>query len=428
MVEYRNNSHNMKHNKKQRMTGIHSNNHLESLSRRHFLMASAAGISLAMPAILNAAESVSAFTRKIKLGLVGAGGRGSWIAQLFKRHGGYIMHAVADYFPQVAQKAGDALGVEASRCFSGLDGYKRLIASGVEAVALETPPWFLPFQAQAAAAAGLHVYMAKPVAVDVPGCRIIEQFAQDAKAQKRCFLVDYQMPTDPDNKKIMQMIQEGEIGKVLAINSHYYAGQFNDPPLSDTIESRLQSLIWVNDIALGGGYHVNACIHAVDAALWAANARPISASGYSRTGRPDPHGDSHDIFSFVFEFANGLIWTHRGKHLNNMTGFDVSCEIQGETGYAETRYGGKVFLKSRENGFNGESVNLYEAGATRNIAKFYNQIIQEDFSHDTVKRSIDGALVTILAREAGRRRTTLTLETLMKENARLDVNLSGLRT
>ena len=59
------------------------------------------------------------------------------------------------------------------RRFSGLSGYRKLIASGVEAVALETPPCFFPEHAQAAVDAGLHVYMAKPVAVDVPGCQSI---------------------------------------------------------------------------------------------------------------------------------------------------------------------------------------------------------------------------------------------------------------
>ena len=51
-------------------------------------------------------------------------------------------------------------------------------------------------------------------------------------------------------------------------------------------------LVWVNDVAIGGSYHVNACIHAVDAGLWVARGRPVSATGSSAVGRPDPHGDS----------------------------------------------------------------------------------------------------------------------------------------
>jgi hypothetical protein len=116
------------------------------------------------------AVGCAAVIRKIKLGVVGCGGRGAWIASLFREHGGYEMHAVADHFPEVAEAAGSALGVAPARRFSGLSGYHKLIESGVEAVALETPPCFFPEHVQAAVDAHLHVYMAKPIAVDVPGC------------------------------------------------------------------------------------------------------------------------------------------------------------------------------------------------------------------------------------------------------------------
>ncbi|HTO04866.1 MAG TPA: hypothetical protein VL069_14235, partial [Opitutus sp.] len=62
--------------------------------------------------------------RKIKLGVIGNGGRGSWIAKLFQAHGGYDMWAVADYFPEVAKACGDELGVDPARRFSTLSGYK----------------------------------------------------------------------------------------------------------------------------------------------------------------------------------------------------------------------------------------------------------------------------------------------------------------
>ena len=122
--------------------------------------------------------------RKIKVGLVGCGGRGSWIAGLFKQHGGYEFVAAADYFPDRAEKTGTSLGVDKSKCFSGLSAYKRLIDSGVEAVILETPPYFFPEHAEAAVEAGLHVYMAKPVAVDVPGTLKIGALGQDGRGEE----------------------------------------------------------------------------------------------------------------------------------------------------------------------------------------------------------------------------------------------------
>lgn len=82
--------------------------------------------------------------------------------------------------------------------------------SGVEAVALETPPYFFPDHATAAVEAGLHVYMAKPVAVDVPGCLAIEAaVARRAGEKKRVFFVDYQVPTDPHNQEVVRRIGAG---------------------------------------------------------------------------------------------------------------------------------------------------------------------------------------------------------------------------
>jgi myo-inositol 2-dehydrogenase / D-chiro-inositol 1-dehydrogenase len=367
------------------------------------------------------------FARKLKLGVVGNGGRGTWIAKLFQNHGGYEMHAVADYFQAVADDCGNALNVDRSRRFSGLSGYQRLMDSGVEAVALETPPCFFPEHVKAAVERKLHVYMAKPVAVDVPGCLEVEAAANRATAAKRVFFVDYQLPTEPHNIEVVKMIRGGEIGKVLALNSHYFAGMFSDPPRTDTIESRLRSLIWCNDVAIGGGYHVNACIHGVDAALWVAGEPPIAAQGLSRIGRANPHSDSHDVFELVFEFANGIVMSHRGKHLDNQLGFDVVCQILGTTGYAQICYGGKTFLRGPENRYDGEVPNPYEAGAVRNIARFYDCVIGNNFTNDTVRRSIDGALTTILGREAALRRTRFTWKEMLAEKKEFKADLHGLK-
>ena len=401
------------------------------MTRRSFVgktVLSSAGLALAVNAGAQTQSQAPDFKRKIKLGVVGNGGRGCWIAQLFQKHGGFEMHAVADYFPEVADQCGQGLGVDKARRFATLSGYKRLIESGVEAVALETPPYFFPEHARAAVEAGLHVYMAKPVAVDVPGCLEIEATAKKAGSKQQVFLVDYQVPTDPHNLEVVKSINAGEVGQVMALNTHYFAGPFSDPPKTANLADRFQHLIWCNDVALGGGYHVNACIHGVDAGLWVANARPVACLGLSRVARPNPHGDSHDIFELVFDFPDGLIMSHRGKHVDNLLQFDVVCQVLGQTGYAQICYGGKSFLKGRDNAYNGEVQNLYEAGAVRNIAKFYQCVTESNFVNDTVRRSVDGALTTILGREAALRRTRLSLDDLLKENKHLEVDLTGLKS
>lgn len=86
----------------------------------------------------------------IKAGVIGLGRRGFWIANMVKNHGGYEITAVADYFEERAKEKGRQLGVPEGYCYSGLDGYRKLIASGVDAVFLETPPCFFPEHAKAA--------------------------------------------------------------------------------------------------------------------------------------------------------------------------------------------------------------------------------------------------------------------------------------
>ena len=392
-----------------------------------------AGSSLAAVSSL-AAESTPAdskpaeYPRKIKLGVVGNGGRGAWIAKLFQRHGGYEMHAVADYFQAVADKCGDELGVDKARRFSGLSGCQRLLESGVEAVALETPPYFFPEYARAAVAAGRHVYMAKPVAVDVPGALEILAAGKKASEKKQCFLVDYQLPTDPHNVEIVKMIGAGEIGKPAIITSRYFGGAWPDPPRTATLESRFQRLIWCNDVALGGSHHVNACIHAIDSVLWVMGKRPASAVGFSRIVREDPHSDSHDVLAVSYTFADGGAWDHCGRHLNNLYPFECGALIHGTTGFAQVAYEGRVRLQGRENAYSGEVVNLYEAGAMRNIADFYRNITAGRFENGTVPRAVDGALTTILSREATMRGTRLAMDDLIKENRRLEVDLKGLKS
>jgi myo-inositol 2-dehydrogenase / D-chiro-inositol 1-dehydrogenase len=335
---------------------------------------------------------------------------------------------VADYFPEVADKCGDELGVDKARRFSTLSGYKKLIESGVEAVALETPPYFFPEHARAVVEAGLHVYMAKPVAVDVPGALDILAAAKLATAKGRCFLVDYQLPTDPHNLEIANKISDGEIGKPAVITSRCFDSGYPDPARTATEESRLQNLIWCNDITLGGSHHLSACIHALDAVLWVLGKRPVRATGFSQIVRDNPHSDSHDVLGVSYTFADGLVWDHCGRHLNNFYPYECSALIHGTTGYAQLSYVGRVRLHGPESTYSGEVRDLYEAGAVRNIAAFYRDITEGKFENATVPRAVDGVLTAILSREATMRRVELSMDDLLKENRRLQLESKGLRT
>lgn len=366
--------------------------------------------------------------RKIKLGVVGCGGRGSWIAGLFKEHGGYEIDALADYFPQTAQRCGDALGVDRKRCFSGLSGYKRVIESGVEAVALETPPCFFPEHAAAAVDAGLHTYMAKPAAVDVPGCLAIEAAGKLATLKGRVFHVDYQIPTEPANIQVAERVRKGEMGKPAKVVTATIGGYHHDPPKTATIESRLQNNVWGNDLAIGGGVITFFDIHMLDAALWILGQRPVAAMGESCIRRPDPHGDNPDVYSIIYDYADGPLHTHAGLVLPTGASGEMKCTIYGQTGHAVVNYDGQSRFHVRgEHPFVAQVENLYLNGAKRNIAMFYQSVCENRYENPTVRRAVDGCLTCILGREAAARKGRLTMDELIRENKRLELDLSGLK-
>jgi predicted dehydrogenase len=371
-------------------------------------------------------------SRKIKLGWIGCGGRGAWLAGLFQQHGGYDIHAVADYFPDLVDKCGDALGVDKSRRFTGLSGYKKVLDSGVEAVGILSIPCFHPEHAQAAVAAGCHVYLAKPVAVDTWGCLTIEAAGKLATQKNRCFHVDYQMSTAPVNVELVQRIWDGGLGELLAVKTIGTGGadKFNaDPPKGKTIESRLRNGIWTADICLGGDRLVEYDIHVIDATVWAIRRRAQAAVGYLQLRRPNPQSDFHDLGFVIYECPEGLLWNHqticapdhgpRGGLVSNIHGSQASAQLS---------YLGKSFLRGgpKHHG-GGETGDQHTEPAIRNIAAFHQSITEGRFDNPTVQRSVDATLTAVLGREAAARGRRLTMDELIRENQKLPVDLTGLK-
>ncbi len=411
------------------------------IGRRAFLRIAQAGMT-ALPFLPESARSQAAgnaaagaapekYSRQIKLGLVGCGGRGAWISNLFLANGGFVFTAVADYFEERSARVGRQLGVPSAACYSGLEGYKRLMASGVEAVVLQTPPFFFPEHAAAALEAGLHIYMAKPVAVDVPGTRQIEALYKKAAAARIVFQADYQLPCDPVNMEVAQRIRAGALGKLQTVFSSGWAGGngYQDPPLEATVENRLKDLVWCNDVALGGDYIVHYDVHIIDAVVWALGRSPVAALGASAAFRPSAHGDARDSGTVVYIFDDGTLWCHQGvlgSYHDWIRAGRLTASLQGTQGTACLSYAGKAYVRGGPRHFSGGVPNP-EASVRTNIAAFRRAIDDGDYSGLHVARAVSSNYVAILGREAAARRGTLTLEGLMSENRALRPDLKGLR-
>jgi myo-inositol 2-dehydrogenase / D-chiro-inositol 1-dehydrogenase len=400
-------------------------------SRRKFLATTgiaAAGMTIIKPELVRGTAANS----KIKLGLIGCGGRGSWIAKLFRDNGNYEITAAADYFQDKVDRFGEQLGIPEKQRFTGLSGYKRLIDSGVDAIAVESPPYFHPKQAAAGVAAGKHVYVAKPIAVDVPGCKSIEQSGKTASANKQVFLIDFQTRANEFFMEALKKVHDGAIGDFAFGESSYHAGspwkgkqQFLDSDPNNA-ENRLRG--WGMDIALSGDIITEQNIHTLDVMNWIMNEPPVYAVGTCGHKVRTDKGDCADHFTLVYQYSNGVGVTFSSRQFE---GYDspggIKNRMFGSKGVLETEYGGNVMIRGEDYYRGGRTNAIYKEGAVTNIATFYDSIKKGDFSNPTVQPSVRSNLVTVLGRTAAYSGEQVFWYQLMQNSEKLVPNLKGLK-
>ena len=398
------------------------------ITRRKFLAGAgtaALGFTILKPELVRGADANS----KINLGVIGCGGRGAWIADLFAKNGNYNVVALADYFPDRVDSAAAKVNVPETKRFTGLSAYQRLLEQNVDAVAIISPPYFHPEQAAAAVEAGKHVYLAKPVAVDVPGCNSIAASGRKATEKKLAFRVDFQTRAMPAYQEVLSRIHQGGIGKLITVYAEYQTSlMFEDRDSQlrqDPHNPEVRLRAWGIDRVLSGDVITEQNIHALDVATWVVDAEPIKAFGTGGRSRPFL-GDCWDHFSLLFYFPNDLVVAFTSKQAG--FGFDdIMVRAHGTTGTAETNYGGKCWLHSRDDVFNGETDNIYQVGVEHNIVSFHNDIIKGDCANSTVAPSVRSNLTTILGRTAAYKQGEVTWEHLLKANEKWHFDLKGLK-
>lgn len=394
---------------------------MSEIKRRDFIKgAGAAALTL------GAISTVRGANEKIKIGIIGCGGRGHWIANLFKAHGGYEISAGADYFEDKLQGMAGSFGIPGNRLFTGLKCHEKMLAQckDLDAVAIISPPYFHPEQAAAAVNAGKHVYLAKPIAVDVPGCLSIGASAEKAAAKKLCFLVDFQTRTNEFYREAIKRVHDGQIGDLVCGEAEYQTGRLGKKGEDQTPEGRLRNWVFFKD--LSGDIITEQNIHALDVASWILDAPPISAVGTGgRKARVDV-GDCWDHFSAIYKFPKDFTLTFNSTQFNQ--GWeDIGCRIYGALGTIDTHYGGIVQIRGSQSYKGGTTGSIYQEGAQTNIADFCAAVQKGDCSNPTVAPSIQSNLITILGRTASYENRTVTWKEIMTEKKQIVADLKGLK-
>jgi predicted dehydrogenase len=313
-----------------------------------------------------------------------------------------------------------------------LSGYRRMLDGKVDAVALESPPYFHPQQAAAAVDAGCHVYVAKPIAVDVPGCLSIGASGSNASAKRLCFLVDFQTRADKFYMEALKRVREGALGQFVFGEATYHAGcpfkRMYESWRSDpnSAENRLRA--WGLDNVLSGDIITEQNIHTLDVMSWIMDAEPISAVGTGgRTVRPV--GTCYDHFVLVFEYPSnvGITFSSRQSEGYGTQPDGIRNRMFGSKGVLETQYGGQVIIRGDNFYRGGSSPGIYQEGAVANIATFHKSILKGKFDNPTVEPSVRSNLVTVLGRTAAYGRRKVTWKEMMNKKEELEANLKGLK-
>ncbi len=338
-----------------------------SSSRRSFLMHST-GTALAATAVAHLdllSTAHAAGSDRLKVGLVGCGGRGTGAAeQNLTADSNVQLVAMADAFQDRLEASlstlknspvGDRVDVPADRQYIGFDAYKSVIDQ-VDVAILATPPGFRPIHFAYLVEKGKHGFVEKPMAVDGPGLRAYMEAARASKEKGLSIVNGFCWRYHIPRRETMKRVLEGAIGDIVSIETTYDSQGVWEPRKSrDECGSDMEYQMrnWYYYCWLSGDHIVEQAIHALDTMAWAMNDElPERCWGVGgRQARTDPkYGNIYDHFALVYEYKGGVRGYHQCRHWLN-TPTRVKDFILGSYGVADVfgnRISGQTYAGRRD--------------------------------------------------------------------------------
>ena len=360
-----------------------------SVTRRDFVRTGAVAVAgvgtlLGVPSVWGSLRADD----KIKVGLIGCGGRGTGAAaQALAADKGVVLHAVADAFQDRidgclhqltdAQDAGDGsksvpehaarVVVGKERQFTGIDCGEKLIAQGgVDVVLLCTPPHFRPMHLRAALEAGKHVFCEKPMAVDASGVRSVIESAKIARERKLNLVSGFCWRYSSPERAVYGKLLGGELGAVRSVHATYHTSPvWTRKRQASWTEMEFQLRNWVHFLWLGGDHIVEQACHSIDKINWAMGNRKftrVTCLGGRDLREGEEYGNAYDHFAAIYEYEDGaraFLTCRQMNHCSNENKDWVACE--GGHAFINGWAPAETKLTGRANwSYSGEQPNMYQ--------------------------------------------------------------------
>lgn len=416
------------------------------MERRNFIKSAA---SLSAITILNPDVVLSSPTKPaIRLGFIGCGGRGMADISSMSNNANVNIIALADLFDDQIQAAKPKLdqlnaakgfaAISKSNIYQGSDAYLKLLKNKeVDAVLISSPCYTHPEFLEAAVAAGKHVYCEKPVAIDVNGCRRIEQLGERING-KVSVAIGFQVPHATPYAEMIKRIHRGDIGKIVNAQVYYMASEI---PLKSYKgipydEARIRNHFHFRE--LSGGTLLDQGIHMIDICNRALQSHPLSAMGYGGLNQGAEFGNAWNHYQVLFKYPNDINVSYHSIQVGKEFG-DVCARFIGTKGIAEAHYSGGVFISGE---------NAWDSGVVRNAAQlsaaqvssgaltsslhdansnkhknFINSIETGNYLNE-IKSATESTLTAILGRNAAESREELSWDSIYFSNERIDPGLN----
>lgn len=338
---------------------------LRGVSRRDFMKASAV-VSVAGVAGMKGAYAAG--SDKIRIGVVGCGGRGRHDStKCLQSDGNIELVAMGDMFQDrldatrkgLKADLGSKVKVTDETCFIGFDAYKKVLACDIDLVILTTPPHFRPEHIRAAVEAGVHVFAEKPVAVDPVGVRSVIESGELADKKGLTFVAGTQMRRINHFVEGMKRIREGALGDILGGQCFRIGGGMlgwgPNPRRAGWSDMEWQLRRWLFMTWLSGDFIAEMHVHNLDVLNWVMGSPPVKVLGMGgrqvRTGAE--YGDCFDHIAAEYEYPNGVRIHYMGSQIEGVS-YRNDFNFAGTKGTANMDFGSFVIKGENAYKFDGQ--------------------------------------------------------------------------
>ena len=317
---------------------------------------------------------------RLKVGLIGCGGRGTgavvnaldasedievvaW-ADLFKDKVDSTPARMKDSLKrwsdkEKADRALKRLEFSQDKMFSGWDCAEKLCELDLDIVIDASPPVFRPSHAKAIIGSGKNAFLEKPAGVDPTQMHQMMEVAKLADQKGLCIVCGTQRHYANHYLEGIARVQNGEIGKILAAYCYWnqggYVGDGQTKILAKSVHTKdlvpddtmYQIRDWTAFIWTSGDHIVEQHVHNIDVIAWGLgyDRLPVEVNGMGGRALDLPvpqYGDRFSHFDVDFDMGDGLHIISYCRQEPGTTGL-VGERFVGEKGVIEFMGDAKQF-------------------------------------------------------------------------------------